>query len=261
MVSDPTLVASKRKDPVWLMVAPITCRRAPSSPGSALPVTIDSSTVDVPATTTPSTGNFSPGRTTTTSPRATSSIGISTSASLLSTRAVFACRPMRARMASPVPALALRLQQASEQDQRDDDADGLEVDLLNVLRQQGRRHRHYDAEAECRDGSKGDEAVHLGGSMRQGQPSGPVDRPPRVEHDRRDERELHPWFISTSGIQSTPRNSVSITANSTGAVRTAPQITRVRRSATSARRSSASASLVSSAPKPPPKAPSPRGVG
>src|ERR1022692_3325159 len=62
MVSEPTLSARTRKDPVVLMVAPTTVSPACLVAGSGSPVTIDSSTADEPDSTIASTGIFSPGR-------------------------------------------------------------------------------------------------------------------------------------------------------------------------------------------------------
>ena len=89
------------------MVAPITVSPAVLVTGMGSPVTIDSSTAEVPSSTCPSTGSFSPGRTTTTSPATTSPKGISRSCPSRMTRAVCGWSPIRVRMASPVPALAL----------------------------------------------------------------------------------------------------------------------------------------------------------
>ena len=75
--------------------------------GIGSPVIIDSSTGELPEMTVASTGTFSPGRMTISSPTATSSIGISISTPSRSTRAVRGCKPRRARIASPVPAFAL----------------------------------------------------------------------------------------------------------------------------------------------------------
>ncbi len=90
IVSAPTRVARKRNDPVLLIVAPTTNDPSVFSTGIGSPVTIDSSTTDAPDRTSPSTGTFSPGLTTTTSPTTTSEIGTSSSCSPLRTRAVFA---------------------------------------------------------------------------------------------------------------------------------------------------------------------------
>ncbi len=105
-VSLPTLVARKRKEPVLLMVAPITSSPGPLLTGRDSPVIILSSTEDWPSITTPSTGTFSPGRTMTMSATSTSSIGMSTSSPSRTTRAVLACRPINLRMASLVCPLA-----------------------------------------------------------------------------------------------------------------------------------------------------------
>lgn len=107
MVSAPTLVATYWKEPVWLIVAPITASPATLVTGIGSPVTMDSSTADMPSDTCPSTGSFSPGRTTTTSPATTCSMGSSTSPSSRMTRAVRGWSPISVRIASPVPALAL----------------------------------------------------------------------------------------------------------------------------------------------------------
>ena len=109
-VSRPTLVASKRNEPVLLSVAPNTSSPGPFSTGRLSPVSIASSTVDVPSATTPSTGIFSPGRTITVSPGTTSSTGMSISRGCPSTwrttRAVLACRSISRRIASLVCPLA-----------------------------------------------------------------------------------------------------------------------------------------------------------
>ncbi len=106
MVSVPTLVARMVKAPVVLMVAPMTTSPSPLSTGTDSPVTIDSSSVERPRTMTPSTGTFSPGRTTISSPGTTSSTGISVSVPPFSTRAVRGASSTRERIASPVPARA-----------------------------------------------------------------------------------------------------------------------------------------------------------
>ena len=105
-VSAPTLSARTRSDPVVLTVAPITASPARLATGIGSPVTIDSSTADDPDTTTASTGIFSPGRITSSSPATTCSTGISVSVPSRTIRAVRACRPSSSRMAWPVPALA-----------------------------------------------------------------------------------------------------------------------------------------------------------
>ena len=79
VVSSPTLVASHFRNPDWFSVAEETALPGSLSTGRLSPVSAASLTALVPSSTTPSTGIFSPGRTTNTSPLRTSSIGISTS--------------------------------------------------------------------------------------------------------------------------------------------------------------------------------------
>ena len=105
-VSFPIRVARNLKLPVLLIVAPMT-----SSPGCFFaailsPVTIASSTVELPSITSPSTGIFSPGRTKMTSSSWTSAIDTSNSCPLRTMRAVFACNPISLRIASEVWPLA-----------------------------------------------------------------------------------------------------------------------------------------------------------
>jgi hypothetical protein len=102
----PTRVVSILKVPILLMVAPKTFEPACFSTGMLSPVSIDSSTEDRPSVTTPSTGTFSPGRTMTMSPTATSSTGTSTSRPSRTMRAVFALRPMRRLIAEALVLLA-----------------------------------------------------------------------------------------------------------------------------------------------------------
>ena len=130
MVSLPTRSARMTKLPDWLMVPPLT--RSPSvfSTGIGSPVSIDSSTVLRPSSTTPSTGILSPGRTRSRSPTATSS-----SADLL-VRAVVAHaarglgREAEQGLDRARGLLAgADLEHLAEQDQRRDHRRRLEVDV------------------------------------------------------------------------------------------------------------------------------------
>ena len=105
-VSRPTFVARKTKEPPRLSVAPMTVSRGPLSTGRLSPVSMLSSSAELPSSITPSTGTFSPGRTRTRSPTSTASIGTSCSAPALITRAVRACKPISAFMAALVWPLA-----------------------------------------------------------------------------------------------------------------------------------------------------------
>ena len=101
-VSLPTRSARIVNEPVPLIVAPVTALPASLSTGIASPVTIDSSTVLRPSTTTPSTGIFSPGRTRMRSPTCTSASGTSRSSPSRTRRAVFGARPSSALIAAVV---------------------------------------------------------------------------------------------------------------------------------------------------------------
>jgi hypothetical protein len=85
-VSRPTRSARIRKLPVWLTVAPVTLLPADFSTGIDSPVIIDSSTLEPPSTTTPSTGTLAPGRTRRRSPALICSSASSCSEPSASTR-------------------------------------------------------------------------------------------------------------------------------------------------------------------------------
>ncbi len=87
-VSLPTFVAPNRNAPVLFIVPANTSSPSRFSTGMLSPVSIDSSTVEAPSVTRPSTGTFSPGRIETTSPTSTSAMATSTSAPRRTTRAV-----------------------------------------------------------------------------------------------------------------------------------------------------------------------------
>ena len=74
-VSRPTRVARTTRRPPALTVAPVTSSPGPTSTGTDSPVSIETSTAEVPRSTTPSVATFSPGRTTNTSPTASRSTG------------------------------------------------------------------------------------------------------------------------------------------------------------------------------------------
>ena len=67
----PTRVARKTRKPRWFRVAPQTSPPGSLATGRLSPVSMDSSTAEEPSTTNPSTGIFSPGRTSTRSPTIT----------------------------------------------------------------------------------------------------------------------------------------------------------------------------------------------
>ena len=101
-VSFPTLVALYLMEPFLLILAPIILSPSFFSTGMLSPVSIDSSTDVMPSTTSPSTGIFSPGLTTTMSPTSTSSIEISISLLFLMIIAVLGASPISFLIASEV---------------------------------------------------------------------------------------------------------------------------------------------------------------
>ncbi len=105
-VSRPTLVASKVNEPLLLMVPPITIAPTSLVTGMDSPVNMDSSMAEPPSVILPSTGIFSPGRTTTRSPTNTLLNGISASLPSRIIRAVCGVSPMSLRMAWEVRPLA-----------------------------------------------------------------------------------------------------------------------------------------------------------
>ena len=109
-VSEPTREARTTSRPPAFTVAPVTVSPSATSTGADSPVSIDASTADVPETTTPSVAIFSPGRTTNSSPAASSVVGICTSRPSRSTETSFAPSSSSARRAAP----ACRLERFSK---------------------------------------------------------------------------------------------------------------------------------------------------
>ncbi len=105
-VSRPTWTARMTNDPDVLIVAPITSSPADFVTGMGSPVSIDSSTGEVPSVTTPSTGTRSPGRTRRRSPGTTRASSMSCSTPSRIRRAVVAWRPTSRRIAPVVRPLA-----------------------------------------------------------------------------------------------------------------------------------------------------------
>ena len=127
-VSAPTLSARITSAPLPFSVAPMTLSPGPFSTGIGSPVSIDSSTLERPSRTTPSTGTFSPGRTRSRSPTCTCVSGMSSSVpSSRRRRAVLGARPQQRLDRRRGPRARLELQQLPEQRQRDDDRGRLEV--------------------------------------------------------------------------------------------------------------------------------------
>ena len=106
-VSAPTRSARIRNAPVWLTVPPVTRLPTDFSAGIGSPEIIDSSTLERPSVTTPSTGIFAPGFTRRTSPTTTASSATADSVPSGPTRsAVSGTRFSRSSMAPDVRARA-----------------------------------------------------------------------------------------------------------------------------------------------------------
>ena len=102
VVSSPTRVARHLRKPLWFSVAEVTVSPSALSTGMLSPVSADSLTALAPSTTTPSTGMFSPGRTTKMSPLLTSSMPTVISSPFRMTLAVFGASFIRLFSASVV---------------------------------------------------------------------------------------------------------------------------------------------------------------
>ncbi len=105
-VSPPTRSTRTRSAPFWLSVAPMTVSPGRLVIGVGSPVSIDSSTLLAPSTTTPSAGIVSPGRTRTSSPVRSAVSGMSSSWPARRTRAAAGLSPISRRMAPDVCPLA-----------------------------------------------------------------------------------------------------------------------------------------------------------
>ena len=162
--------------------------------GIGSPVSIDSSTAELPSTTTPSTGTFSPGRT-------RDEVAGENGGDRHVHLAAVAHDAGRARLqpdelAHGVAGLALgaRLEQAAEEDQRDDERGGVEVHRLaeaGVLERLREEHAG-DAVQVGRRGAHGDQRVHVRAeAVAQAGPRGRVELPAHPELHRRRQRPEH----------------------------------------------------------------------
>ena len=197
-VSAPTRCASITNVPVPLTVPPVTWSPGAFSTGIGSPVTIDSSTLVAPSSTTPSTGMRSPGRTRSRSLTCTSSSG--TSCSVPS--GVDAPRSLR-REAEQVAdrgaraAARAQLEHLAEQHEHDDHRGRLEIHGDGAahpkrVRKQIRRQRRHDAEAVRRTDAERDQREHVEVAVDERGPAAHEERPAAPQHDRRGERELDP---------------------------------------------------------------------
>ena len=88
--------------------------------------------------------------------------------------------------------LSSDLDQPTEEDQREDEPDVLEVHTAHVDRGEGGCDRDHQAVGERRAGPQRDERIHVCVAMDQGEPAGAVNRPAGVEEHRSDHREREP---------------------------------------------------------------------
>src|SRR3989344_3925606 len=227
-VSAPTRVVLKRNRPVRLIVPPITALPAAFSTGMDSPVSMDSSTEELPSSTTPSVGIFSPGRTTTVSSTITDSAGTSISAP---PRMTWAAGGPTARSSGPAPPpgllhhpglgghlhlgalpdavgeggpevqeLAHRRRGAllddllhvfAQQHEGDDDGGNLEVDvaLLDLDRQHLGEEQHRDAVDVGHRGAHRDQKIHVDRARTDRLPRTLIEAPAADELHRRHQNE------------------------------------------------------------------------
>ncbi len=130
MVSLPTRSARSTKLPDWLSVPPVALSPGPFSTGTGSPVSMASSTVLRPSSTSPSTGIFSPGRTRRRSPTCDLVERHLLVAAVLAHAARGLGRQAQERLDRAAGPLArANFEHLAEQDQRDDHGRGLEIDL------------------------------------------------------------------------------------------------------------------------------------
>ncbi len=167
MVSRPTFSARMTKPPLRLIVPPMTFAPTSLSTGIDSPVTIDSSSVEWPSITSPSTGTLSPGRTRSRSPTATASSATTSSpCSVTLMRGLRREIEQRADRARGLLAGA-QLQHLAEQHQHGDDRRRLEIDRDRAVvaaerrREQAGRERRDDAVDPRHAGAERDQREHV----------------------------------------------------------------------------------------------------
>ena len=159
---------ASRSCPVWLSVPPITLSPGSLATGIDSPVTIDSSTVERPSITSPSTGTFSPGRTRSRSPTCD---GVERDL-LVAAVLAHAARGLRREVEQRAdraggPLARAQLQHLAEQHQHGDDRGGLEIDRDRAVvtaegrREQAGRERRDDAVEPGDAGAHRDQREHV----------------------------------------------------------------------------------------------------
>ena len=174
----------------------MTSSPGPFSTGIDSPVNMASSTAERPSSTTPSTGIFSPGRTTTTSPARTDSTGTSSSTSPADNARSLGLKPHQLLHGVGGLPLGPGLEEAAKQDKTDDDHrrlvvdGGLETGAGDAL-EEARKERHR-RRIQVRDrGAHGDQRVHVGGAVPGRRPRPPVELTARPHLHGRGKSEHH----------------------------------------------------------------------
>ena len=191
-VSAPTRVARNVKLPVRLSVAAKTSAPVSLATGMLSPVSIDSSTVELPETTTPSVGIFSPGRTMISVPledpfdRDILLDAVPDDAGRLGLQPHQTLNRLRG------PALGLRLEEPAEDDQGHDEGRPVVIDVGHDLRR-GEELREEGRQGRVEIGGKrphGDQGVHVGGLLAGRLEGADEEAAPHPEDDgRRQEKE------------------------------------------------------------------------
>ena len=191
-VSPPTRSTRTRSAPFRLSVAPMTVSPGRLVIGVGSPVSIDSSTLLAPSTTTPSAGIVSPGRTRTSSPGRSAVSGMSSSCPAAKDPRGGGPEPDQTPDGARRLPLGPGLEQVAQQHQRDDPGHRLVVHVrLDASRGEPVvEQRHGGAEKEGGARPHGDQRVHVRAVMPEGRPCPGVEMPARPADHRKDQEEL-----------------------------------------------------------------------
>ncbi len=181
----PTPVASHVSMPSWLSVPANTLAPAVFAKARLSPVSMLSSTLELPSRTTPSTGMLSPARTTSRSPVTTCDSGTSMVAPSRSTMRNLGLQPQEALEGRRRAGLGARFKQLAQQDQRDHRRAGLEIDVLVQC-----EHGDHRAERPCHGRAENHQHVHVRAAAAQRVPRADIETAANPELHRRCERQL-----------------------------------------------------------------------
>ena len=198
-VSAPTRVARTTRRPPALTVAPVTASPGPTSTGTGSPVRSEASMAEVPSSTIAVGGDLLAGADD--EPVADGEVA-DRDADLVAVAEdghVLGAEVEQGAQRGAGGALGAGLEVAAGEDEHDDDAGHLEVQLgLAGAAFEGEREAHLhaggaglapeqgvDAPAERGERADRDEGVHGGGAVAQVLPGGPVERARRPQDDRR----------------------------------------------------------------------------